>query len=509
MSKKTSIIVVISILIIIISLIISIYMPNKEKIEQEKEDNSESYYLLKRNEKFGVINKEGEIIVEPNEESIIIPNQNRAVFICKNGEDEKVINGKNEEIFKQYNNVEAIELTNVITESIYEKNVLKFTKNNKYGLIDIKGNLILEAKYDEISSLGFKEGEILVKENSKYGIIDEKGNQLIKNIYDSIESDQYYSTEDGYRKSGYIVCNVTDEGYRYGYYDYEASKVLDTEYNQIMRLTQVKNTQEIYLLAAKNGQYGVFINNNKIINTQYQSISYDNGIGMFVVERTGQFGAINEKGKEILKTEYEDIQINGIYMYAKKGEEQKVFDKEGNEVNISLDTIIETTSNQDYYIKIEGENYSILNLNLETITKQQYKYIEYAYGKYFIATNIDGKTGVIDVDENIIIDFNYDLIQSIKDKNIIQAVNFENNVTEIYNNEVKNTLEMKNINIQTLERWVKVYNEEKEYYLDNNGNRIEDENQLDEIKKFSAVLKIGNFKRVTYNFGQYYYIDEN
>lgn len=509
MTKKTSIIVVISVLIIIISLVISIYMPNKEKIEEKSTDTSEIYYLFKRNEKFGVINKDGEIIIEPNEENIVIPNPNKAVFICQNGDEQKILNQNNEEIFKQYENIEAIKISNVISEFCYEKKVLKFMKDDKYGLIDISGNLILEAKFDEISSLGFKEGEVLVKENGKYGIVDTNGNQLIKNMYDLIESDQYYSAEDGYKKSGYIVCNITNDGYRYGYYDYEASKVLDVEYNQIIRLTQVKNTQDIYLLAAKNGQYGVFINSGKIINTQYQSISYDDGIGMFIVERTGQYGAINEKGKEILKTEYDDIQISGIYMYAEKGEEQKVFDKDGNEVEISAETRIESTLNKDYYIKIEGENYSLLNSNLEQITKQQYKYIEYIYEKYFIATNAEGKTGVIDVEENTIIDFNYELIQCIKDKNIIQAVNFESNITEIYNNEIKKTLEMKDINIQSLEKWIKVYNEEEEYYLDNNGNKIEDEVQLEEIKKSSAVLKIGNFKRVTYSFGQYYYIEEN
>ena len=184
MTKKTSIsVVVVIVMLIIVSLVISIYMPNKEKIDKEIEDKSISYYLLKKDEKFGVINQNGDIVIEPNYEEIIIPNMHRAVFVCKNKDEQKILNNNNEEIFTKYKNIEPIELTNIITESAYEKNVLKYEKDGKYGLIGISGNIILETKYEEISSLGYKQGELLIKENGKYGIIDDKGNQIIKNNY--------------------------------------------------------------------------------------------------------------------------------------------------------------------------------------------------------------------------------------------------------------------------------------------------------------------------------------
>ena len=511
MSKKVSLIIIV-IVLVILSLVISIYMPNKEKIEKKEEETSISYYLLKREENFGIINEQGEIIVEPQYSEIIIPNSHKPVFLCYKEDEAKILNSQNQEIFKEYNNVEAIQLANIISESAYEKNVLRYEKDGKYGLLGIDGNVVVEAKYQEISSLGFKEGEILVKENDKYGIIDELGNKIIKNIYDSIVSDQYYSSEVGYKKSGYIVCDVTEEGYRYGYYDSQGGMILEAEYNQILRISEVKNSDEIYLIASKNGQYGVFINNNKIINNQYQSITYDNGIGVFIVERTGKYGAINEKGLEILKPEYSSLDIKGIYMYTKKDEESKVFDRTGKEITIPENTIIEETDSTDYYIKIERtetENYKILNSNFEEITKNQYSYLEYLQNNYFIATNLEGKNGIIDSQENIIVEFKYDLIQKIKEKDAIQATNFETNVTDIYNNELKNTTSLSNINIQKLEDYIKIYNEEQEVYLDNNGNKIEDEQKLDEIKKNNAILRIGNFKRVTYSVEQYYYVEEN
>ena len=475
MSKKTSLIIIISVLVIIISLVISIYMPNKNKIEENFDENSETYSLLEKDEKYGITNSKEEVIIEPQYDEIIIPNPNREVFICKNGKESKVINAKNEEIFQKYNNIQAIKLENIISETEqYEKNVLKYEKDGKYGLIDMAGEEIVKPKYDEISSLGYKQGQILIKEKEKYGIIDSQGNTIIKPIFDSIQSDQYYTDQDKYEKSGYIVCETTEDGYRYGYYDYEGSKILDNDYNEIVRIAKVSGTDDIYLIASENGQAGVFVNNNKIIDTKYQSIIYNDDTKNFVVEITGKYGVINNRGVEILPVEYSSIEIKGIYIYTTKEEEQKVFDKEGKEVEIAFDTIIEPTKNSEYYIKsVQNQKYSILNSNFEEISKQEYSYLEYAFAQYFIATNMEGKSGVIDTDENILLNFEYDVVQSIKGENILQVKNFDSAITQIYNNKIEKVLEIENANFQSSDDYIKIYNEKEEYYLDNNGNIIE------------------------------------
>ena len=108
MSKKVTIIL--SCIIIIISLCISIYIPNRKKIE-DTEDTSINYSVIDENGKKG-ISKNGNTIIEPQYENIIIPNPHRAVFLCENGENQKFVNEKNNEIFTQYENVEVIEISN-------------------------------------------------------------------------------------------------------------------------------------------------------------------------------------------------------------------------------------------------------------------------------------------------------------------------------------------------------------------------------------------------------------
>jgi len=422
MSRKLSI-VIISVTILV-SLIISIYIPNREKIE-DVENTSINYETIEENGKVGVA-QNGETIIEPQYDKIIIPNQHRDVFLCKTATDSKFVNKANKEIFQKYKNVNLIE----IHDSIYEKNILTYEEDGKFGLLGITGKTITEAKYEEIFSSGYKNAEVIVKQNGKYGIIDEKGNTKIKNEYDSIRSDEYYTEENGYNKSGYIVQKTTEEGYRYGYYDSEGSKVLNEEYNQLSRITQVKSN-DIYLIVAKNGQYGVFINNSKIINTQYQSIDYNSDLEIFIVERTGKFGVMNLNGGKLLDTQYSELQINGIYIYTIKDEERKVWDTSGNEVNINFETVIQKT-NSEYFIKSEAGNYSILNSNFELISKQNYKYLEYIYDNYFVATNEQDKSGIIDLQENVKIEFKYDVIQLVKGEEKIQAFEFSTNNIDFY-----------------------------------------------------------------------------
>ena len=434
---KKTLKIIMFILFIILILGLSIYLPNKEKINEEVEDKSIIYSLIEENGKYGVKNQNNETIIQIEYEKIIIPNEHRDVFFCYNGEQKTILDKNNKTIFEEYDNVDLIKLSN-ISENVYEKNALIYQKNEKFGLLSITGNIILEAKYDEIYSLGYKENELIVKENNKYMIYDTNGKNLIKDVFDSIESDEFYTEDDEYRKSGYIVCKITSDGYRYGYYDYEYNKVLEINYNQISRILDVKNKNNIYLIASFNGQFGVFINNTKVIDTQYQSINYDSELEVFIVERTGKYGAFNENGTEIIKPEFNSLIVQGVFLYAQNDTEQKVYNKNGKEVNIPFTTIIESTETSQYYIKIENNKYGIIN------------------------------------DKNeLIINCEYDLIQQISGTNAFQGVKNDTDTTTIFNKNLEKVLEMVHATTEVSDGKIRIYNDSEEVDFDFDGNKIQ------------------------------------
>ena len=268
--------IIILIIVIGIIFILGSYIYNNYKKQYEVEEVIEEKYLISIvDDRVGVVDKNSNIIIEPQYDEIQIPNPSKPIFVCfydYNHDSEtyrtKIINEQGTELFTKYSRVEAIELVDIDSNMPYEKSVLKYEVEGKWGLIDLKGNVVTQAKYDSIEGLRNKEGELLIYKNGKCGVINTKGAELIKTEYDYISGDEYYTEEAKYALSGYILGLKTEHGYRYGYMNYKRKVLLDTEYNEIQRLGGIENEDtdnNIMLVAQKNGQYG-FIKNKKVAN---------------------------------------------------------------------------------------------------------------------------------------------------------------------------------------------------------------------------------------------------
>ena len=165
--KKRYIIITIAILILVAIASIVVYnimIENGKKYEIARVEQY-NYFILKQNNLYGVIDKKGNTIITPEYSEIKIPNPEKGVFVCYQGENTKILNERKEEILTQYNDVQPIRLKNIASDLMYEKGVFKYTKDGKYGLINFEGKEITKPIYDEIDSLPYKEGELLVKQN--------------------------------------------------------------------------------------------------------------------------------------------------------------------------------------------------------------------------------------------------------------------------------------------------------------------------------------------------------
>ena len=471
MVKKLSIIII-SILILAVLIFIVINKVNDNKKYQIPEIRIHEYLVLNQDGKYGVIDKNGNIIITPEYTDVKIPNPQKAVFVCY--EDNgiiKILNQNGEEKYTEYEKVEPIRLNNVSSSLMYEKTVLKYYENGKYGLIDFEGKEVTNPIYDDIQSLAYREGNLLIQQNKKYGIIDPNGKVIIKPEYDNISSDNYNINIE---QSGYIVENITDEGYRYGYINNDGKMILKTEFNELSRVTNIENKNDIYFILAQNGRFGVNRNNKNIINYEYQSISYDNENKIWVVEKSKKYGIADLDGNIIIPVEYDEISIDSDHIYAQNAQEQKVYDAKGNEENINFGEHVINTSNDNYKIFGSKENllYGVKNSNEEIIIEEKYDYIEYLFDKYFIASDQSGKLGIIDDEDNIVLEFKFDSINKIENSdNLIQTLDLEKNTVGIYGNQIQEICILENGIIENKQNYIRIYNENDSLYFDKSGNQ--------------------------------------
>lgn len=481
MKKK---IVFISLIIICLSLILIFAVSaviRKQKLDYQLETVKEiNYMIINENNKFGVINKNGDVLVQPRYDEIQIPNPSKPLFICMYNYDEekhqyniKVFNDKSEQILYQYVVVEAIKLNSGISEIPYEKSVLKYMDKGKYGLIDFDGKVISKAQYDEISSFDYNEGLLLVKKNDKYGIINIKGATLIKPKYDKIESDGYYEDGEEYRKSGFIIAKKSGDEYKYGYINRLGKQILDIKYDQIARIPNKNGNNDVYLIAVENGKAGFYKNKKAVIKPEYEDMAYDENNNCLIVQKDLKQGIYDLDGNSIIEMKYDKIYISGKYINAQNDSNIDIYDYSTKQKIDILDIVgMNETSNEKYSIAITNdEKFKIYDNSTKELMDYEYEYLEYLYDDCFI-TFRNSKFGIIDINNNTIVDFKYDSIQKIPNTKIVQATDFKKETTDIIlaNNVIQT---MNQLEIYTKENYIILQSSSDRKYMDFDGNIVE------------------------------------
>ena len=383
MKKVLGVIVAILVIIMVIVSIVNVIKNGEDK----KKVKSYSYYTVYENGKFGVINNEGETVINPEyTEIVLIPNKDVPIFICTydlNDQDgtykTKVINQKNEEIFKEYSKVEAIDNFDSKQNIWYEDDVLRVEKDGKYGLINFEGKEVLPCDYDEITALKGVTNNLLVKKDGKVGLVNEKGQTIVNTEYKDIKT-----LKEGY-KNEYIIVNDNNQ---YGIISTTGTVIIEPKYEDVKYL----NNSEMF--AIKDAGVWKLINkdNQILIDGGYDNIIEAKGENV-VVEKGGKYGVVTTKNEEKIPVEYEQIKYT-----------------------FSI-----------YYIAKTGGKYGIINLNNEQVKDFNYINMDYVEKGDFIQADVSDTETVI-FDNNL----------SEKINGIVSEINQEKGYRKVYtNNEYK------------------------------------------------------------------------
>lgn len=495
MNKKIRWIIIGIVAVIIIAISIMAII-NEVQLHYKVEEISEyKYFTLEQNQKYGVIDRNGNIVIEAEYGAVQIPNPSKAIFVCVKEYNENtkeyetvVYNEKKEVLLSNYKNVQAISIYTNVNSTPYEKSVLTYKENGKYGLINLEGKQITKPVYDEISSINYKEGTFLVKQNELEGIINMKGKVIIKCEYESVTSDNYYSENGNKKQAGFIVSKKTEDGYRYGYANYRGTIILNPIYTQLERVTEIANEKGVYFIAFKNGQAGLLKNNKEILNYEYEDIQYNVLGSIFVTKRNGKYGAVNQEGTTVLYPEYDNVYTGGMYLNALKDKDIFIFDLNGNK--IETNEVSKTkTENANYYITIDKSNkYKVVDSKDNIIIDKDYTYIEYLPGDYFIVER-DSKSGIIDSNGKSVIELKYDSISRINETDILQMETNKN--IALYNLNMKEIVSMDNAIVKEVKdekAYILLYSDTDFKYFDKKGNILTSQNLFENNSLFAKNI---------------------
>ena len=493
--KKKRLIIIGILILVIIAIVVSliIYFSNRAKyvFDVEYVSNIE-YSTVRIDDKYGVIDGNGNIVIEPTYNVIQIPNPSKPVFVCMsnyNTEEKeyetKVLNEKREQIITGYSNIQAIPANSTADGIPFENTVLKYKKDNKYGLMSLEGKEITDAIYDEIASITYKEGMLLVKQDGKYGIININGKIVIKPEYDNITVDNYYDVSTGYQRTGFIVCSIKDEGYRYGYVDYRGKKILDTIYTEMERVTDLEDEKDVYIVAYKDGQAGLLKNKKLILDYEYEDIIYYAYNDVFIVQRNGKQGITDRKGNIKIDTKYTNISFGGIYVNAvDENNETKILDLNGNEVSDGYIAKMPTKDGQHYIVYDEDGIYKIIDNSGNVVIDNKYTNIEEIGNNYYIVAN-NRNNGIIDLTGKSLVDLKYNSIVELDNTELLQANISATSTVSLINKNMQVVVTMDNASIDVKDGYIRLYSETENKYFDYAGNELSAKNVFPNNKMYA------------------------
>lgn len=387
---------------------------------------STNYFLFNKNNKWGVIDNNAKIVIEPTyDDAIIIPDSKKDIFICtyNTNYDEgtyqtKVLNSKGKEIFTEYDKVIALENYDENKNLWYEENVLLVQKDEKYGLINFDGNKILDLDYDNIYTLKGVKKSLITEKDGKKGLVDNLGQIVVENNYDEIKSlgkdTKLYivKSDNKYGIEGILDCKYEDikainNKEIFCVKESGKLKVINKELETVFteKFDSIETIKDNIVVYKYNKKYCAYdIENSKKLSKTYKELKYTAN-DLLIAKTSSNYGIIDINNETKIKEEYSNINYYedaNIYELEVKNQDTNII------LNSKLEKFAEGIINEvNYdkaYIKIwTEEGYNYYNLKGEQVSSK-----DVLTSNNLFLSKQNGKYGFVNKDGNVVVDYIYD-----------------------------------------------------------------------------------------------------
>ena len=203
----------------------------------------------------------------------------------------------------------------------------------KYGLVNTKGEFVLQPDFDYISD--FQNGMAVVSKNEKYGIVNVKGEFVIEIRFDglkSFENDKYAPAKQGEKwgyinkKGDFVIAPQFDDARSFARKEYARVKIggrselIDRKGNLVSKITSesihgiygdftIVNDIEVKKSGRRIPHYSLLnIKTGETSSLPYENIGEFDENGLAPVYKFAKWGFINTKGEEVIECQFRQVQ---------------------------------------------------------------------------------------------------------------------------------------------------------------------------------------------------------
>lgn len=321
-------------------------------------------------------------------------------------------------------------LTQDKTEKITNENYFVSFVNNKYGVINSKGESVIDPSYAELIIIPNKSKDVFIctydtnyetgeykskalnskgediyteydgievlenydsknnvtyntqvlkaKKQDKYGLITIDGKQILECTYDNIKS---------------LIGNensiIIEKDGKVGLVDNNGKQVIDVKYKEIKKLND--DYKNGYIVVDENDKYGVVdCINNIVLELNYSMIKPIHENGMYVVKGTDGYNVVDKTGSIVTKKEYQDIKdIKNDAIIVKENNKYGVIKTTGEQALACSYEDVSFITSENYIVK-NNNYYGIMNSSKENILETKYQYINYIKDADILEVSEDG-----------------------------------------------------------------------------------------------------------------------
>ncbi len=277
---------------------------------------------------------------------------------------------------------------------------------DRRGMIDLDGNEVVPCQYKRLEPLP-EIGYIAFEDkNSLWGLMDQEGKIVLKAQYDGIKP---FSSE--------VMLIELDD--RYGFLDKHFNEVIPPKYE---RINDVQNT-EVLVELELNGKKKIL---NKSLKTLFTDKDFDSIRGnhyfkhLLHVRKGNLHGLFDTQGQEIIPVKYASVSQEWVDYF-------KVTTEEGKQgiYTIKGEMMIPAAYNRLYFDKpffvyfMDKKDKGVIDLTGKKINLGEYEDAFSVSGSLLAVKEDKGLWGVIDLNKQVVLPFEYVEIKPFSDDKIL------------------------------------------------------------------------------------------